>query len=230
AHARQLFRGRAFSLHHGGRRVHVVLRRSAFLVAENHWAHVPGGVGALFGHPDIHRLQPHLLSAVHPGLPRYAAPLSDLSTRISGMERLVVGRSVAAGLRLHPAAHLPAVVASLRRARAGQSLGRQGSGVGNGVAAAVGKFSCHAAGVRGSVCLRTLGVPPWLTPSRPTLRNSTTPSSSARPRTWGFGSFWPPRSCSSACCLPRTRSPACAFRRHLPPPAASPTCRWRAPI
>jgi hypothetical protein len=68
AFARHLFRGGAFSLHHGGRHGVGLFRRAALLVAENHRPHVsrnrrPGGRGH-----DLLRLQPHLLPAIHPGL------------------------------------------------------------------------------------------------------------------------------------------------------------------
>ncbi len=112
AAARHLFRRRAFPLHHGGRRGHGVLRRHPLLVAEDHGAHVPGRLGAILRDPDVRRLQPDVLPAVHPGLSRHAAPLPGLSARISSLERAVLGRLLAARVRLRAAARLPAVVAA----------------------------------------------------------------------------------------------------------------------
>ena len=49
---RHLFRRRPFPLHHGGRRGDGVLRRHALLVAEDHRADVPRGLGAILRDPD----------------------------------------------------------------------------------------------------------------------------------------------------------------------------------
>ena len=77
----------------------------------------PEMLGAHRGADHLHRLQPDLLPAVHPRLPRHAAPLPRLSARVSGAERDVDGRRVDPRRRLPAAALLPALVAALRRAR-----------------------------------------------------------------------------------------------------------------
>ena len=46
----------------------------------------------------LRRLQPDLLPAVHPRLPRHAAALSRVSAGVSGAERAVVGRRVDPGV------------------------------------------------------------------------------------------------------------------------------------
>lgn len=76
--ARHLLRDRALPLHHGGRRHHGLSRRPAFLVAEDDR---PDVLGVPLPHqrdPGVRRLQPDVLPAVHPGLPRDAAPLSRI--------------------------------------------------------------------------------------------------------------------------------------------------------
>ena len=62
-------------------------RRPPLLVAEDHRPHVPRDAGARRGGDHLHRLQPDLLPAVHPRLPRHAAPLPRLSARVPGAER-----------------------------------------------------------------------------------------------------------------------------------------------
>ncbi len=146
----------------------VHLHDTYFVVAHFHYIMVGGAVMAFFG--GMHFWWPKITGRMYPegwarfsailtfvgfnltffpqfilGYLGHAAPLPGLSARISGVERLLLGRGLAPGLRLRAAARLPAVVASVRRARAGQPLGRQGPGMGNRIAAAVGEFSYHAA-------------------------------------------------------------------------------------
>ena len=74
-----LFRRRAFSLHHGRRHGLGLLRWLAFLVAEDHRPDVSGDVGAHGRAHHVHRLQSHLLPTIHLGLSRDAAALFLLS-------------------------------------------------------------------------------------------------------------------------------------------------------
>ena len=71
---------------------------SAFFGGLHYWwpkitgRHVSRGLGALRRHPDVLRLQLHLLPAVHHGLPRDAAALPRLPARVPGLPRHVLGR------------------------------------------------------------------------------------------------------------------------------------------
>ena len=89
---RHLFRRRAFPLRDGRRRGVGLFRGPAFLVAEDHRPALSRSLGAVCGHPDVLRLQLHLLPAVHPRLSRHAAALSRLSARVSALERHVLDR------------------------------------------------------------------------------------------------------------------------------------------
>ena len=99
-HPRHLLRRRALPLHHGRRRDHGLLRRAALLVAEDDRPDVLGHLGQGRGAPRLRRLQPDVLPAVHPRLPRHAAPVSRVSAGVPGAQRAVVGRRVDAGGRL----------------------------------------------------------------------------------------------------------------------------------
>ena len=66
---------------------------------------------------DLLRLQPDVLPAVHPRLPRHAAALSRLSAGVPGAQRDVLRRRVDPRRRLPAAAGLPDLVAAARQAR-----------------------------------------------------------------------------------------------------------------
>src|SRR5205814_1279342 len=72
---RHLFRHRAFPLHHGWRRGQRLFRRAALLVAQDYRPALPRDLGARRRDPDVSRLQPDLLPAIHPRLSRHAAAL-----------------------------------------------------------------------------------------------------------------------------------------------------------
>ena len=84
----------------------------------------------------LRRLQPDVLPAVHPRLPRHAAPLSRVSAGVPGAERAVVGGRVDPRRRLPDADGLSDVVAALRPARRLESVGRGRPRVDDDVAAA----------------------------------------------------------------------------------------------
>ena len=75
ARDRHLFRRRPFPLHHGRRIGLRVLRRTAFLVAQDHRPHVFGESGEVRCGVDVLRLQLHLLPAIHSRLHGHAAPI-----------------------------------------------------------------------------------------------------------------------------------------------------------
>ena len=74
AHFHYIMVGGAVSAFFGG---------PALLVAEDHRPALSGGLGALRRHPDVLRLQLHLLPAVHHGLSRHAAALLQSIRRSS---------------------------------------------------------------------------------------------------------------------------------------------------
>ena len=76
---RHVLRGRALPLHHGRRGHHGVPRRRALLLAEDVGPHVSRGAREARGDSGLRRVQHHLLPAVHPGVPRHAAPVSRVS-------------------------------------------------------------------------------------------------------------------------------------------------------
>ena len=124
---RHLLHRRAFSLHHGGRRRDGLSRRHSFLVAENHRAIVSGRLGALRRAGHLRRLQPHILPAIHAGLPGDAASLRRVSRGIPGAKRNVIGGRLDPGDRLPDSAHLLNLVHALRASSRTESLGREGT-------------------------------------------------------------------------------------------------------
>ena len=106
-----------------GGMVSAYLRRSAFLVAEDHRTDVSRDVGPRRGGDHLHRLQPDLLPAVHSGLSRHAPSLSLLSAGIRGVERALVRRRDDTGHGLSASARLFDVVVILRQTRKRQSVG-----------------------------------------------------------------------------------------------------------
>ena len=74
--------------------------RPALLVAEDHRPAVPGVPVAALGAAGVRRLQPDVLPAVHPRLPRHAAPLLVLPAGVPGAQRAVDGRRLDPGRRL----------------------------------------------------------------------------------------------------------------------------------
>ena len=123
---RHVLHRRPLPLHHGRRRRDGLPGRPALLVAEDDRPAVPrvarrssrAGI-------DLRRLQPDVLPAVHPRLPRHAAPLSRVPAGVPGAERAVVGRRVDPRRRLPAAARLSDLVAALRRASPAESVGRR---------------------------------------------------------------------------------------------------------
>ncbi len=79
----------------------------------DHRAALSGVLGALCRVPDVLRLQLHILSAVHLRLPRHAAALSRLPSRVSDLERDVFDRRRRIGRRLLDAVFLPGLVFGL---------------------------------------------------------------------------------------------------------------------
>ena len=92
-----------------------LLRRPAFLVAEDHRQDVSGILGEVRRDPDVFRLQHDVPPAILRGLSRHAAALSHLSAGVPDLQRdVVVGRR-GPGRRLSAAARLFRLVAVLRR-------------------------------------------------------------------------------------------------------------------
>ena len=112
---RHLLRGGALPLHHGGRRPHGLPRRHALLVAQDDRPHVSRRLGQALRAGHLPGLQPDLLPAVHPGLPRDAAPLPRLSGRVPGAQRALHRGRQRAGRRLPDADDLLHLVAALRQ-------------------------------------------------------------------------------------------------------------------
>ena len=88
------------------------------------------------GAHHLRRLQPDVLPAVHPRLPRHAAPLPRLPGGVPGAERAVDGRRVDPRRRLPAAADLLHLVASSAARAPAQPVGRHRPGVADPVAAA----------------------------------------------------------------------------------------------
>jgi cytochrome c oxidase subunit 1 len=103
----------------------------------------------LLGRPRVRRLQPHLLPAVHPRLPRHAAPLPLLPRRVADPERHVAGASVLAMGYILPAIYL---TYSLRRQGADESVGGDRPRMADRVAAAAAQLprdsDCDHRGLR----------------------------------------------------------------------------------
>ena len=78
----------------------------------------------------LRRLQPDVLPAVHPRLPRHAAPLPRLSAGVPGAERAVVGGRVDPRRRLPDSDGLPDVVAALRPASPARTRGARSASSG----------------------------------------------------------------------------------------------------
>ena len=72
------------------------------------------GLAKLSAGDHLRRLQPDVLPAVHPRLPRHAAALSRVPAGVPGAERAVVGGRVDSRRRLPDSDGLPDVVAALR--------------------------------------------------------------------------------------------------------------------
>ena len=92
-----------------------ILRRPAFLVAEDHRQDVSGSLGAVRRHPDVFRLQHDVPAAILRGLSRHAAALPYLSAGVPDLQRDVVLGRGGAGRRLSAAARLFRLVAVLRQ-------------------------------------------------------------------------------------------------------------------
>src|SRR5262249_50232396 len=90
-----------------------LFRRAALLVAEDHGTALSGLLGKSRSNPDLLRLQHDLLSAIHPGRARNAAPLSHLRSVVASLERALVSRRLDARTRLCVAPVLSRLVAVL---------------------------------------------------------------------------------------------------------------------
>src|SRR5262249_24941402 len=185
ARDRHVLRGRALPLHHGGRDDHGVPRRPPLLVAEDHRPHVYGVDRQGLRRARVPRVQPDVLPAVHPRLPRHAAPLPRVSGGISGPERPLDRGRVDPGRGLPAAAALLHLVDAVRGDRVRQPLGGDGPGMADHVTPSDGELRPHARGHRRALRLpatrRTTIHPseaccPWLTPPPPTPSTSRTRS------------------------------------------------------
>src|SRR5262249_22753455 len=185
------------------------------------------------GRAGVHRLQPDVLPAVHPRVSRDAAALPRLPGGVSGAERAVHRRGIDPRRRLSPAPALLLLVAALRRGGIGQSVGRNGAGVADDIAAPDGELRAEPGGHGRPVRLpaaratraHAAGGGRWLTPPHPSTSRttSTTPSSNARPPPSGCGCSWSRRSCSSAACSPSTSCTGRCIRTALRTPAITST-------
>ena len=110
--------------------------RHPFLVAQDDGPDVPRALGQALGPARLRRVQPDVLPAVHPRLPRHAPALLRVSARVPGAERHVDGRGVDPRRRLRPAAGLPAPLAPVRPEGRPESLGRDRAGMADVLAAA----------------------------------------------------------------------------------------------
>ena len=184
----------------------------------------PEGLGAPGRGDYFCRLQPDVFPAVHARLPGHAAALRVLSGGISSPERDVLGGRFDSGRRLSDSADLLCLVHALRPDRGSESVGRHRPRMADAVSASDGQFREHSDRDRRTVRLREAGGRPCLkrTPRSPVTgrwpirwpTSSRTSSSSTRPTRSESGSFWSPKSCSSAGC-----SPSYAIYRSLYPAA-----------
>ena len=88
----------------------------------------------------VRRIQPDVLPAIHSGLSGNAAPLSQLSARVSGAERHVDRGRIDSGAGLSLADDLSDVVHRVRQSRGQESVARHWPGMDDGFAAVDGKF------------------------------------------------------------------------------------------
>ena len=96
----------------------------------------PEKISQLAARGHLHRLQLHVLPAVHPGHAGHAAPLRRLSAGVPGAERLLHRGREHSGRGLPAADSVPHLVAEVRRHRRQQSLAGDGARVADAVAAA----------------------------------------------------------------------------------------------
>ncbi len=115
---------------------HGVHGRAALLVAQDHGAHVLRVVVADLRRPDLRGIPPHVLPPVHPRLPRHATPVPLLRRRVPRAERDEHGGRRGARLWLPAAGVLLPLVAEGPGHGTQQSVGRQGSRVGDVLTAA----------------------------------------------------------------------------------------------
>ena len=109
-----LFRRRAFPLHHGRGRGHGLPRRHPLLVPENDRPSLPGTARALVRTHHFSWFQSHLLSPVHPRLHGHAPPLPRLSRGVPAPEYRLHFRPAVAWSRLLFPAGLPRLGGLLR--------------------------------------------------------------------------------------------------------------------
>ena len=110
--------------------------RHPFLVAENYRAALSRWLGAIRGADYFRRIQPDIFPAVHAGLSGNAAALCGVSRGISGAQRDVLRRRIDSGRRIFDPVDLFDLVDALWARRRAESVGREGTGVGNAFAAA----------------------------------------------------------------------------------------------
>ena len=137
-----------------GGTVMAYLGRHSLLVAEDVRTDVSRGMGENFRGNYLHRLQRDVLSAVPAGIPRHAAALSRLCARVSGAQRHVHRRRFHSGGGIPAAAHLPDLVAALRRDCACESVGIDRPGVADHLSAAYAQLRGNSHRERRSLRLR----------------------------------------------------------------------------
>src|SRR6185312_12019515 len=147
--ARDVLRDRALPLRDGGGHRDGVPRRHPLLVAEDHRTDVLGRLGALRRDPDVLRFQLHVLPAIRARLPRHAASLPRVSTRVPDAQHPVVGGRVDPGTFLSDSGGLSRLVAVPWHARGQQSVGRARARVADHFAATQGQFPRAAGGAEG---------------------------------------------------------------------------------
>ena len=157
----------------------------------------------------LRRLQPDVLPAVHPRLPRHAAALSRVPAGVPGAERAVVGGRVDSRRRLPDSDGLPDVVAALRAGSPARTRGARSASSGRRRRRRRPRTSRRRRSSRGT---RTTTARRWraMLPdaarractriTRRSRTSSTASSSRARRRRSGCGCSSSPRCCSSAAC------------------------------
>ena len=165
--ARHLFRRGAFPLRHGGRDRDGLPRRPALLVAQNHRADVPGGVGALRGAGRLRRVQPDVLPAVFGGLHGDAPALRGLRARVPGAERDEHGRGLHPRARDADADDLLHLVHAVRARGVREPVAAAGAGVAHAEPAADGKLRGYAGRHLGGLRVRAARGGPGRRQARP---------------------------------------------------------------
>ena len=126
----------ALPLCDGGRHADGVPVGHSFLVAEVDGPHVSGEDFAACGDRHFHRIQLHVLPAIHPGNSGHAAALRRLSAGVPGAECVFDSRRFDSRRGLPAADSLPDMVAEVRGHRGQQPVAGDRTGVADAVAAA----------------------------------------------------------------------------------------------